>query len=600
MHDALLYKRLLLQARRYWLHIVGLFLVSLLATPLALLGPVPLRIVVDCVIGAKPLPALLHRLAPEALQSSRGAILVFATGLVVLTALLSQLQGMAANVLRTWTAERLVQDFRARLFRHVQRLSLLYHDTHGSSDAAYRIQKDASSIQDIAIDGVIPFVTSAVTLGSMLAVMLHLDWQLSLVAIAVTPIVGVLARIYRMRLRQRSREVRKLESEAQGVIYEVLSALRVVKAFGQEERELDRFVTTSLRGVRERIRLAVAQGRLGLFVGLTTAGGTAAMLYLGARHVQSGVLTLGELLLIMSYLAQLYDPLKTTSRKIASLQGDLASAERAFALLDEQPDVPEKAHARRLVRARGEVVFAGVTFAYEPGQPVLRDVSFEVPAGSRVGIAGRTGVGKSTLLNLMTRFFDPQEGRILLDGVDIADYKVADLRYQFAIVLQEPVLFSTSLAENIAYARPGATAEEIVAAARAANAHDFIAALPQGYDTLVGERGMRLSGGERQRIALARAFLKDSPILILDEPTSSVDMATEAGILEAMQRLMQNRTTFMVAHRLATLHGCDLLLRIEDGGQARMSRNGTGTELDTDAMALGALQREPGPDAPRR
>jgi ATP-binding cassette, subfamily B, bacterial len=600
MHDVLLYKRLLLQARRYWLHIAGLFLVSLLATPLALLGPVPLRIVVDCVIGAKPLPALLHRLVPEALQSSRGAILVFATGLVVLTALLTQLQGMAANVLRTWTAERLVQDFRARLFRHVQRLSLLYHDTHGSSDAAYRIQKDASSIQDIAIDGVIPFVTSAVTLGSMLAVMLHLDWQLSLVAIAVTPIIGVLARIYRVRLRQRSREVRRLESEAQGVVYEVLSALRVVKAFGQEERELDRFVTTSLRGVRERIRLAVAQGRLGLFVGMTTAGGTAAMLYLGARHVQSGILTLGELLLIMSYLAQLYDPLKTTSRKIASLQGDLASAERAFALLDEQPDVPEKAHARRLVRARGEVVFAGVTFAYEPGQPVLRDVSFEVPAGARVGIAGRTGVGKSTLLNLMTRFFDPQEGRILLDGVDIADYKVADLRYQFAIVLQEPVLFSTSLAENIAYARPGATAEEIVAAARAANAHDFIAALPQGYDTLVGERGMRLSGGERQRIALARAFLKDAPILILDEPTSSVDTATEAGILEAMQRLMQNRTTFMVAHRLATLHGCDLLLRIEDGGQARMSRNGAGTELDTDAMALGALRPEPGADAPRR
>jgi ATP-binding cassette, subfamily B, bacterial len=597
MHDALLYKRLLLQARRYWLHIVGLFLVSLLATPLALLGPVPLRIAVDCVIGSKPLPALLHRLAPDALQRSRPAILICAVVLVVLTALLSQLQGLAANVLRTWTAERLVQDFRARLFRHVQRISLLYHDTHGSSDAAYRIQRDASSIQDIAIDGVIPFVTSAVTLGSMLAVMLHLDWQLALVAVAVTPLIGVLARIYRNRLRQRSREVRRLESEAQGVVYEVLSALRVVKAFGQEERELDRFVTTSLRGVRERIRLAVAQGRLGLFVGMTTAGGTAVMLYLGARHVQSGVLTLGELLLVMSYLGQLYEPLKTTSRKIAGLQGDLASAERAFALLDQEPDVPEKPHARRLARARGDVVFAGVTFAYDPGQPVLRQVSFEVPAGACVGIAGRTGVGKSTLLSLMTRFFDPLEGRILLDGVDIADYKVADLRHQFAIVLQEPVLFSTSLAENIAYANPGATAEEIVAAARAANAHDFIAALPQGYDTLVGERGMRLSGGERQRIALARAFLKDAPILILDEPTSSVDTATEAGILEAMQRLMQNRTTFMVAHRLGTLQGCDLLLQIEDGGRASIRRNGAGKEQD--ALALGGLQAEPGADVPR-
>ena len=575
MRDLVLYKRVLLQARPYWPHIVALFLVSMLATPLALLGPVPLRIAVDSVIGSKPLPAFLEPLVPDAAVRSRAAILVFATALVVMTALLVQLQGLATSVLRTWTAERLVQGFRARLFRHVQRISLLYHDAKGSTDAAYRIQQDASAIQDIAIDGIIPFLTSSITLVSMLAVMLRLDAQLSLVALAVIPVVGGLARIYRVRLRQRSRQVKKIESEALGVVYEVLSSLRVVKAFGQEDRELNRFVTTSLRGVRERMRLAVAQGGLGLLVGLTMAGGTAAMLYIGSRHVQSGDLTLGELLLVMSYLAQLYEPLRTASRRIASLQGHLASAERAFALLDQQPDVPEKADARPLARARGEMEFEHVSFAYELGRPILNEVSFVVPAGARVGIVGRTGAGKSTLLHLMTRLFDPQAGRILLDGVDLRDYKIADLRNQFAIVLQEPVLFSTSLAENIAYARPDATPTEIVAAARAADAHDFIASLPQGYDTSVGERGMRLSGGERQRIALARAFLKDAPFLVLDEPTSSVDTGTEAGILKVMERLMHDRTTFIVAHRLATLKHCDFLVQVDEDGHALLSSTGS-------------------------
>jgi len=575
VRDLVLYKRVLLQARPYWPHIVALFLVSMLATPLALLGPVPLRIAVDSVIGSKPLPAFLEPLVPDAAVRSRAAILVFATALVVMTALLVQLQGLATSVLRTWTAERLVQGFRARLFRHVQRISLLYHDAKGSTDAAYRIQQDAGAIQDIAIDGIIPFLTSSITLVSMLAVMLRLDAQLSLVALAVIPVVGGLARIYRVRLRQRSRQVKKIESEALGVVYEVLSSLRVVKAFGQEDRELNRFVTTSLRGVRERMRLAVAQGGLGLLVGLTMAGGTAAMLYIGSRHVQSGDLTLGELLLVMSYLAQLYEPLRTASRRIASLQGHLASAERAFALLDQQPDVPEKADARPLARARGDMAFEHVSFAYELGRPILREVSFVVPAGARVGIVGRTGAGKSTLLHLMTRLFDPQAGRILLDGVDLRDYKIADLRNQFAIVLQEPVLFSTSLAENIAYARPGATPTEIVAAARAADAHDFIASLPQGYDTSVGERGMRLSGGERQRIALARAFLKDAPFLVLDEPTSSVDTGTEAGILEVIERLMHDRTTFIVAHRLATLKHCDLLVQVDEDGHALLSATGS-------------------------
>ena len=579
MPDFKLYRRILEQSRPQWLAIGALFIIGLLGTPLALLGPVPLRIVVDCVIGHEPLPAFLVPLAPESALRSREMMLAFAAALVVATALLVQLQSLLSSVLRTWTAERLVQGFRTRLFRHVQQLSLLYHDAKGSSDAVYRIQQDATAIQDIAIDGVIPFVTSAATLVSMFVVMMHLDWQLAMIALAVTPIVFVLARIYRMRLRKRSREVKKLEAEALGVIYEVLTALRVVKAFGQEERESTRFATTSMRGARERTRLAFSQGRLGLWVGVATALGTATLLWVGASHVLAGQLTLGQLLLVMSYLTQLYDPLKTTSRKIASLQGNLASAERAFALLDMEPDVREHSHARRIVRARGAVEFENVSFGYEPDRLVLRDVSLSIPAGTRVGLAGRTGIGKSTMLHLMSRFFDPSSGRIRLDGIDLRNYRVSDLRGQLAIVLQEPMLFSTTIGDNIAYAKPSANRDEIIAAARAANAHDFIAALPAGYDTLVGERGMRLSGGERQRIALARAFLKDAPLLLLDEPTSSVDTRTEAGILEALERLMRGRTSFMVAHRLGTLRSCDLLIQFDDMGRARATPGGPVSEI---------------------
>jgi ATP-binding cassette subfamily B protein len=429
----------------------------------------------------------------------------------------------------------------------------------------YRIQYDAPSIQYIAIDGVIPFVSAGCTVAGMIYVTARIDWQLALIALGVSPVLLLFSRVYRRRLRTQSREVKKLESSALAVVQEVLAAVRVVKAFGQEEREQERFVRRSGEGVRARIRLALAEGSYSLLVALTTAVGAAAVLFIGMRHVQSGVLTLGDLLLVMGYLAQLYGPLKTIGRKAASLQSHLASAERAFSVLDEAPDVLERPNARPLARASGAVAFRNVSFAYGDDRPVLHDVSFEIGPGTRLGVAGTTGAGKTTLVSLLVRFYDPTAGRILLDGVDLRDYRVTDLRNQFAIVLQEAVLFSTTIAENIAYARPGASGRDIVAAAKAANAHDFISRLPQGYETQVGERGLALSGGERQRIALARAFLKDAPILILDEPTSSVDVGTEAGIIEAMEQLMRGRTSIMIAHRLNVLANCDARLQIEHG-----------------------------------
>ncbi len=563
--DLTLYRRLLHQARPYWLYICGIFLIGLLSSLLTLLIPLPMKIAVDSVIGSHPPPGFVKTLLTVTGAHSGAALLLFAAGFSVAIALLSQLQELGGSLLRTYTGERIVLDFRAQLLRHAQRLSLSYHDTKGASDSTYRIQYDAPSIQNIAIDGVIPFLTAVCTLAGMIYITARIDWRLAAVALAVSPILFLIMWVYRQRLRSQSREVKKIESSALSVLQETLAAVRVVKAFGQEDREGKRFVRHSSEGMRARIRLSLIEGAFGILVTLITASGMAVVLVIGVRHVQSGVLTLGELLIVMAYISQLYQPLKTISRKAASLQSSLASAERAFSLLDEAPDVAERPNARPLSRASGPIAFRKVSFAYGNDARVLRDISFEILPATRVGIVGATGAGKTTLISLLTRFYDPTAGEILLDGVDLRDYKLSDLRNQFSIALQEPLLFSTSVAENIAYARSGASEKEIVKAAKAANAHQFISDLPDGYATQVGERGMRLSGGERQRIALARAFLKDAPLLILDEPTSSVDVKTEAAIVEAMSRLMRGRTTFMIAHRLSALKDCDLMLVIEQG-----------------------------------
>jgi ATP-binding cassette subfamily B protein len=414
------------------------------------------------------------------------------------------------------------------------------------------------------VDGLIPFVSALISLGAIGYVTFLLDWQLALIALAISPLLFLLSHIYRGQMRSRYHQAKDLESRALAVVHEVLGAFRVVKAFGQEYREERRFLDRAVEWARAQRQNAVAESIFGLLIATTAAMGTALTLYIGAEHVRAGTLTLGALLLVMGYLLQLYGPLTTLSKTAMSIQSHLASLERAFAFLDLPPDVPERPGARPLVRASGAIAFRQVSFAYG-SQATLREVTFNIAPGTRLGISGRTGAGKTTLVNLLMRFFDPTAGQILLDDIDLRDYRVADLRAQFALVLQEPVLFHTSVRENITYARPGASDEEVIAAAKAADAHEFILGLPQGYDSLVGERGMQLSGGERQRISLARAFLKDAPILILDEPTSSVDTATETAIIAATERLMEGRTTLVIAHRLSTLETCDARLLVEQG-----------------------------------
>ena len=354
------------------------------------------------------------------------------------------------------------------------------------------------------------------------------------------------------------------------VAQESLGASRLVKSYGQEERKNKELVSHYDASLSASLKVQVDSAIYSLLVGVLTAAGLAAVLYIGIGHVP-GILTLGSLLVVNYYVTQLYGPLRNVGQSILDIQMSLTGIERYRAVLDEKPDVPESPNALPLARAIGKIAFQDVSFEYTKGHPVLHDVSFDLPSGNRLGVVGPTGSGKTTISTLLLRLFDPTKGLITLDGIDLREYKLADLRNQYAVVHQETVLFSTSVAENIRFARPNATIDEVIAAATAAKAHDFITSLPNGYDTLVGERGMKLSGGERQRISLARAFLKDAPILILDEPTSSLDVHTESAILDTIQELMKGRTTMMIAHRPTTLRDCNMILVLEEGRVSRMT-----------------------------
>jgi ATP-binding cassette subfamily B protein len=589
-----LYRRILRESRTCWPHLGGIAALSLVSTPLALMAPLPLKIAVDSVLAQAPLPGVFTRFLSPYFGIRTSGLLV-AVGFMLLLALLTNLQGMASWYLQTKTGEKLVWDFRGKLLAHVQHLSISFHDTRGSSEIAYRIQHDAPSIQYIAIQGLIPTFTAACTLLAMLVVCAQIDPALCAVALIVVPVLFMLTRTCNSIVRSRSGRVKEFDSSAMTVINEVLGAIRVIKAFGQENRENERFFRHSSLRQSGQIKLAMIQSGFSLIIGLLIASATAAVLYFGISHVKQGQVTTGELLVVMAYVAGMYEPLRLLSSKSTELQAWLVSMERVFAVLDERAEIADAKNPIHVERVAGEVEFRNVSFRYNERHRGLKNINFKVPAGSRVGIVGTTGSGKTTMLNLLMRFYDPQEGQVLIDGVDAREYALGDLRRQFSVVLQEPVLFATSIAENIAYGNPGASDEQIHTAAIAANAHDFISALPGGYESKPGERGTQLSGGERQRISLARAFLRDSPILVLDEPTSAVDVRTEAEIMHATEQLMRGRTTFMIAHRLSTLTSCDVILVLDRGELVGIKRQAQETrdELESGLLnVVGMMQAE--------
>jgi len=537
---------------------------------------------VDSVLGSQPLPGYLTIFVGS--QASKSLAISLAISILLSAAVLTYLQ----NLVNVWysnkVGNRMTLDVRARLFRQMQRLSIAYHDTMGASDSAYRTLNDAPMLRSFGIDNIIHLTTSILTLAAMILVMVYLDWQLALIALLVSPLMFLLTVAFRPRIRAGWRKYRASESAAMEVAQESLSASRLVKSYGQEERKNQQLVSHYSASLSAQLKVQVDSAFYSLLVGVVTAAGLAAVLYIGIGHVQAGILTLGSLLVVNYYVTQLYTPLRNVGASILDIQMSLTGVERYRAVLDEKPDVPESPNALSLARAKGEIAFRKVSFEYTKDHPVLQDVSFTLPSGSCLGVVGPTGSGKTTLSTLMLRLFDPTEGSITLDDIDLRDYKLADLRNQFAVVHQETVLFSTTVAENIRFARPNATIDEVIAGATAAKAHDFITSLPNGYDTLVGERGMKLSGGERQRISLARAFLKNAPILILDEPTSSLDVHTESAILDTIQELMKDRTTLMIAHRASTLRNCNMILVLEEGSVTRMT-----TEVDSVISGMQAL-----------
>jgi ATP-binding cassette, subfamily B, bacterial len=563
---ARLYLRALREARRYWRWLGLVLLLGCAGIPLALLAPVPVKLVIDNVLGGTALPDVLTRVLPSVWMASADGALALVIVLSVLIALLTAVHHALDWFVREFVAERMVLDFRSKLFLHTLHTSALHHGSEGAHEPAYRINLDAPALQWTALYGIIPVVVALAALTGTLYVTWRLAPALALTALMTSVPLLVLIHCNQHRLRGRWHGVREQESAAQSVVQEALGALRVVTVFGQEQRELERFEREAKRGLARRLGVVRLEGGLALLMGLATALGTTVILFLGVREVQAGALTAGGLLLILGYIAQLYAPLQAIGTHLTTQQRALVSAERAFALLDGRKQLTERPDARSLERVRGEVRFEHVRFAY-PGaaQRVFEDVSLDVAAGARVGIVGRSGAGKSTLINLVIRLFDPDGGRVLLDGIDVRDVRLADLRAQFSVVSQDVALFSTTIAENIAYARPHASRAEIVAAATLGGAHDFICRLPNGYETPLGANGMTLSGGERQRVALARAFLKDAPILVLDEPTSALDADSERGVRAALETLMRGRTVFVIAHQSGVLEDVDFLLRVGGG-----------------------------------
>jgi ATP-binding cassette, subfamily B, bacterial len=562
-------KRAFADLRPYRWPIFVLVVISLIAVPVTLVTPLPIKLLVDNVLSSQPLPGYLTVFVGS--QASKTLVLALAIGILLGAAVLTYLQ----NLVNVWysnkVGNRMTLDVRARLFRQMQRLSISYHDTMGAADSAYRTLNDAPMLQSFGVGSMIPLATSILTLGAMILVMAYLDWELALIALIVSPPMFVVTLIFRPRIRAGWRRFRASESAAMATAQESLGASRLVKAYGQEDRKSEQLVSQYSDSLSAQLSVQVNGAVYSLIIGIVTAAGLAAVLYVGIGHVQSGILSLGSLLVVNYYVSQLYTPLRSVGQSILDIQQSLTGIERYHAVLDEKPDVPEAPNALPLVRANGKIAFQNVSFEYTEGRPVLHNVSFELPSGSRLGVVGPTGSGKTTLSSLLLRLFDPTEGEISLDNIDLKAYKVADLRNQFAVVHQETVLFSTTVAENIRFARPNATMDDVVSAAKAAKAHDFITGLPEGYNTLVGERGMKLSGGERQRVSLARAFLKNAPILVLDEPTSSLDVHTEAAILETIQELMKDKTTLMITHRPSTLRNCNMILELEDGRVKRVT-----------------------------
>jgi ATP-binding cassette subfamily B protein/subfamily B ATP-binding cassette protein MsbA len=533
-----------------------------------LLKPWPLQIVIDYVLGGKPPPA-----SGPIGGAPIGALLSLPAGVLLLVACVGiVIIHLGAGALTLWhnyttirVGQSMVNDLRGDLYAHLQHLSLAYHSRQRVGDLLYRITADSFAVQTMIMNGVLPILSAAILLTGMLIILFPMDPLLTVLALSIVPVLFVLIAGFNKKIVEVATEVRDKDSRVYSLVQWGMAAIKVVQAFTKEEEEHRRFMGASRDSLRATLRLYNWQTLYSGGVNVIIALGTALVVYAGARAVMSGSLSLGQLIVFIAYLAQLYAPINQITQSWGLIAGARVGATRVFEVLETEADL--KSGGRRFPPegARGDVAWRGVSFRYRPETPVLNDIGFAAAAGTKIAVVGPTGAGKSTLLGLLPRFFDPQHGIVTIDGTDIREYTLHSLRSQIAMVLQPPLIFPLSVTDNIAYGRPGADHAAIENAARLARIHDTIAGMPLGYETLLGEAGVPLSEGEKQRITIARALLRDAPILILDEPTSALDVATEALVMAAIETLMQGRTTFIIAHRLSTVRRCDRIIVLRDG-----------------------------------
>ncbi len=562
--------------RPYRARVLAIGALSAVEVALGSLAPWPLKAVVDNVLGGHPLPAP----AAAVVQPLVGGHVVGLLLLIVVAGLVLQVANevvlMVHTQLQVDTGQRIVYDLRERLLSHLQSLTLRHHIQARTADSVYRLEADAYCVSDLVMGGAFPLATSSLKLLVMFAILLRLDFTLALLSLVVVPFLYVSLRHYARQMVDRAEQVKAKESALIERVYEILSAIAVIKSFARERHELDRFSRAGAETMQARLQLTWQESLLSVAVSTITLSGTALVLAVGGMHVLDGTLTVGGLLVVVAYLAAVYNPLSSIAHTTGSIQQAVVSARRVreiFALAPEPLDAPGALDASAVA---GDIRFEGVGFAYDDARPILQDVSFVARPGELVALVGLTGAGKTTLARLIPRFFTPTQGRILIDGVDAAQYSLRSLRERIALVPQDAVLFGGTIGENIRYGRLSATDEEVREAARAAHVHGFVERLPRGYDTPVAEAGATLSGGERQRLGIARALLKNAPILILDEPTSSLDAISEEAVFDALRHLRAGRTTIVIAHRLSTIRDASRILVLHDG---HLVAQGTHEEL---------------------
>jgi len=560
--------------RPYWKWLLIVLGAMLVETAMSLASPWPLKIVLDSVFGGEPMPPAFGWLAGA--NASRLARLNVA---VVSTIVIALLQAASAYLNAYYTVsigQWIAHDLRHSVYAHLQRLSLSYYDKQQVGPLISTITDDINAVQEFTSTSLLDILIDVLMIGGMLAVMLSLNWRFTLVALAVTPLLTIFVFRLRSVVRQATRDVRRRQSEIVSIVQEGLGSIRVVKAFAQGAFERQRLDAKSVESVEAALYARRVRSLLGPVVTGLVALGTAAVLWFGARLVLEGAMTAGALVVFLTYLGKLFRPVQDLARAGTNIAQASVGLERVRAVLDADERLPRAPNARALARVDGRVEFRGVTFGYDPRRPVLRDVSFAAEPGQLVGLVGPSGSGKSTLVSLIPRFYDPGSGAVTIDGTDVREFTIRSLRRQIAFVLQDTQLFYAPIWQNIAYGKPDATRDEIIRAARLAQAHDFVEALPEGYDTLVGQGGHSLSGGQRQRLGIARAMVRDAGILILDEPGSGLDAESERLVFEGLDRLLAGKTTFVIAHQFTAIEHADLILVLDQG---RIVERGTHQEL---------------------